>query len=94
MYDDKEQLHKETETLFVENDRLEGKLNLLKGVFCQIRNLIKENEDVHVSFGVYDSFNSLADSSVKEYRLLDCLKMQKTSFQPLFEDHSSSSDNM
>ena len=36
MYDDKEQLHKETETLFVENDRLEGKLNLLKGVFCQV----------------------------------------------------------
>lgn len=37
---------------------------------------------MHVSFGVFESFNSLADAKVKDYRLLDTLKGIKSSFDP------------
>jgi hypothetical protein len=45
-----------------------------------MRNIIKEREDVHVSFGVFEGFNSLANSDIREYRGLDVLKGKKTSF--------------
>ena len=86
LYDDKEQLLIETMALFEEQSNLEDKLNMLKSVIQVLRNAIKENEDVHVSFGVFESLNCLADTNVKEYRLLDCLKVQKTSFQASFDD--------
>lgn len=86
MYDDKEQLGKETEALFIQNERLEGKLEQMQSVINQVRKVIKENEDVHVSFGVYESLNSLSEVNVKEYRVLECLKVQRTSFMPSFDD--------
>ncbi len=86
MYDDRELLLQETEALFKHNEKLEAKLQDLKAVITAIRNTIKANEQVHVSFGVYDSLNSLAEASVREYRLLDCLKIQRTSFMPSFDD--------
>ena len=91
MYDDKEQLLIETSALFVQNPGLEAKLCKLKTVLSRVRDVIKANEDVHVSFGVFETFNILTESSVKEYRLLECLKVQKFSFQPSFDDSSSSS---
>jgi hypothetical protein len=64
----------------------------MRGVITRVRDVIKQNENAHVSFGVFESINSLAEADVKEYRMLDCLKIQKTGFQPIFEEHSSSSD--
>ncbi len=52
----------------------------------QVRNVIKENEDAHVSFGVYESLNTLAEAKVREYRVLECLKVQRTSFMPSFDE--------
>jgi hypothetical protein len=79
-------LGKETEALFIQNERLEGKLEQMQSVINQVRKVIKENEDVHVSFGVYESLNSLSEVNVKEYRVLECLKVQRTSFMPSFDD--------
>ena len=90
MYDDKALLIMETEALFLQNDKLESKLLQLQAVIVRIRNTIKENEDVHVSFGVYESLNSLAEAKVHDFRLLDCLKMQRTSFMPSFDDQEHS----
>ena len=93
MYDDKEQLSKETESLFFANEKLEGKLEQIREVVSRVQNLIKESEDVHVSFGVYESLNQLSVSDVHDYRLLECLKIQRTSFMPFFDDHQSSSSS-
>jgi predicted nuclease with TOPRIM domain len=87
MYDDKDQLAKETEALFANNERLEGKLEQIKTVVRMVHDLIKENENVHVSFGVYESLHQLAEAPVQDFRLLDCLKVQRTSFMPSFDDN-------
>jgi len=42
--------------------------------------MIKDSEDAHVSFGVFESFNTLANSSVSEYRGMEVLKGVKSSF--------------
>lgn len=39
-----------------------------------------------MSFGVFESFNSLADAKVRDYRLLDTLKGVKSNFDPTFEE--------
>ena len=91
LFDDKEQLTRETQALFEGNEKLAAKLGMLRSAIASVRDLIKASEDVHVSFGVFESLSSLADSDVTGYRLLSCLKTQKTSFQPSFDDHSSSS---
>lgn len=59
---------------------LEQKLISLKAIITKIRDTIKDNEDVHVSFGVFDGINSLANNDIKEYRGLEVLKGIKTSF--------------
>jgi hypothetical protein len=61
-------------------------------VVTKLRDIIKENEDVHVSFGVFEGFNSLANTVISEYRGLENLKGIKTSFQPSFDDSSSLSE--
>ena len=93
MYDDKEQLAKETDALFSNNEKLEGKLEQIRDVVSRVQNLIKESEDVHVSFGVYESLHQLSEAHVRDFRLLDCLKVQRTSFMPSFDDHQSSSSS-
>jgi predicted nuclease with TOPRIM domain len=93
MYDDKEQLAKETEALFSTNEKLEVKLEQIREVVSSVQNLIKECEDVHVSFGVYESLHQLSEAHVHDFRLLDCLKVQRTSFMPSFDDHQSSSSS-
>lgn len=75
MYDDKEQLYKETEILFSKSEKLEEKLEQIKSIVNRVQEVIKQNEDVHVSFGVYESLNQLASAPVREFRLLDCLKI-------------------
>lgn len=55
MFDDKDLLKRETETLFLENPRLENKLEQIKTIVKCVRDTIKEVQDVHVSFGVYDT---------------------------------------
>jgi hypothetical protein len=90
MYDDKELLARETEQLFESNPKLEGKLNKLRSAITKVRDAIKASEDVHVSFGVFEPINMLSEAHVREYRLLECLKVQKFSFQPSFDDSSSS----
>jgi hypothetical protein len=86
MYDDKQLFVNETESLFAENLALAPKLEDIRTTIRVVRDTIKENEDVHVSFGVFDSLNSLAETAVTEYRSLECLKVQKTSFMPSFDD--------
>ncbi len=86
MYDDKQLFIKETESLFSEDPSLARKLEDLRATIRVIRDTIKENEDVHVSFGVFDSLNSLTETEVTSYRSLECLKVQKTSFMPSFDD--------
>lgn len=51
--------------------------------------MIKENEKVHVSFGVFESLNSLANAEIIEYRTLEALRGKKTSFKPTFDDSTS-----
>jgi hypothetical protein len=85
-YDDMEIFQKETEMMFKENPSLEAKLNQLKIGIKKIRDLINDHEHIHVSFGVYEGLNSLAESDVKDYRKLEVLKMVKSSFEPKFDD--------
>lgn len=59
---------------------MEAKIQKLKAVIVRVRDTIKINEDVHVSFGVFESFNSLANANVREYRGLEALKGVKSSF--------------
>jgi hypothetical protein len=59
---------------------------MIKTTIEVIRNVVREHEDVHVSFGVFETLNTLAEASVREYRLLECLRLQKTSFKPSFDD--------
>lgn len=77
---DKELLLKEAEILFKENENLEKKLILLKSVITKIRDTIKSYDSIHVSFGVFESFNMLANTEVNEIRGLELLKGTKTSF--------------
>lgn len=91
MYDD-DLIKSETTVLFDEKPNLEAKLNKLRSVIVCIRNTIKHSEDVHVSFGVFDSFNSLANSSVREYRSLETLKGVKSNFEPTFEESKMASE--
>jgi hypothetical protein len=58
-----------------------------------VRDQIKQNANVHVSFGVYESLHQLAEAPVRDFRLLECLKMQRTSFMPSFDDNQSSSND-
>eukprot|EP00347_Sterkiella_histriomuscorum_P021491 403333793 len=82
----------ETDALFSENPQLETKLEKLRVVIQAIREIIKNTEEVHVSFGVFESFNSLADAKVRDYRLLDTLKGIKSSFDPTsFEESKGQS---
>lgn len=84
MYD-KEIIEEETEKMFTDNPDLESKLNKLRNVLIKVRDTIKQNEEVHVSFGVFEAFNSFAEANVKEYRALETLKGVKSSFQPSFD---------
>lgn len=86
MYDDKELFNNETKSLFLENPNLEQKLIEIRNVIRAVRDTIKGNEDVHVSFGVFESLNSLAEADIISYRSLECLKVQRTSFMPSFDD--------
>lgn len=88
MFDDKELLHKETEELFLANDKLREKLLHLQGVIRAVRDTIKNHGEVHVSFAVYEALNMLAETDVKDFRVLECLKLQRTSFNPSFDDLS------
>jgi hypothetical protein len=65
---------------------LEDKLNQLKCGIIKIRDLIKDHDHIHVSFGVFEGFNSLAVTDVKDYRKLEVLKVVKSSFEPKFDD--------
>jgi hypothetical protein len=85
MFDDK-YLMEETDALFKEDPTLEAKLNKVKIVVVKIRDLIKASEKVNVSFGVYEGFNSLANTDIKQYRGLEVLKVVKSSFEPSFDD--------
>ena len=80
MYLDKELLLHETEEIFRDNKKLEGKLECMRDIIRRVRDTIKSNEDVHVSFGVYESFNRLSDTEVKSFRMLECLKIVRTGF--------------
>jgi hypothetical protein len=64
MYLDKELFDHETEALFTENPLLASKLLEIKNVIRAVRDTIKQNEDVHVSFAVFESLNSLAEVDV------------------------------
>ncbi len=86
MYDDKELFENETKALFLENPNLEHKLNEIRNVIRAVRDTIKANEDVHVSFGVFESLHSMAEAEVTTFRSLECLKVQRTSFMPSFDD--------
>lgn len=86
MYDDKELFNNETKVLFQENPNLEQKLNEIRKVIRAVRDTIKANEDVHVSFGVFERLHSMAEADVMAYRSLECLKVQRTSFMPSFDD--------
>ena len=85
MYDDMEQFEKETEVLFKENPEVEIKLSKLKIVIEKVFTMSSnQNSDIKMSFAVFESFASLAQSPVREYRSLAVLKEVKSSFQPLF----------
>lgn len=61
MYDDKEQFEKETETLFTENPDLQLKLERLKSVIEKVHCMSNDqNEDIKMSFAVFESFGTLA----------------------------------
>ncbi len=79
MYD-KDILNEETEKMFDLDPSIEPKLEKLKQVIVKIRDTIKLNENVHVSFGIFETFNALSEAEVKEYRGLEALKGQKSSF--------------
>jgi len=55
-----------------------------------LRDVIKNNEEVHVSFGVFDSFDSLSNANVRDFRLIETLKGVKSNFEPTFEESKSS----
>jgi len=55
-----------------------------------LRDVIKNNEEVHVSFGVFDSFDSLSNTNIMQYRILEALKGVKSNFEPTFEESKSS----
>ncbi|CDW76050.1 heat repeat-containing protein 6-like [Stylonychia lemnae] len=88
MYDE-ELIRAETEQLFKDNSNLENKLIKIRSIISCLRDTIQNNEEVHVSFGVFDSLNSLADCQIKNYRLLEALKGVKSSFEPTFEESKS-----
>ena len=79
-------LREESEKMFLEDPSLEKKLGHLKEVIVKVRDMIKTHEEVHVSFGVFESFNSLANAPVREYRGIDTLKGVKSSFLPSFDN--------
>lgn len=89
MYDE-DIIKSETDALFHDNPLLESKLEKLRTVIQAIREIIKNTEEVHVSFGVFESINSLADAKVRDYRLLDTLKGVKSSFNPASFEMSKS----
>lgn len=62
------------------------KIDKLRKVIVLIRDIINSNDQVHVSFGVFEALNSLAESEVRSYRMLDCLKGTKSNFDPTFEE--------
>ena len=57
LYDEMDLFKIETENLFKENPNLENKLNLLKIGIQKVRDLIQGDEQVHVSFGVFEELN-------------------------------------
>jgi hypothetical protein len=73
-------MQEEAEALFTENPQLQPNLERLKAVITRVTHTIKTNDNVHVSFGVYEAFNSLANSDVRQYRSLEVLKGVKSSF--------------
>ena len=90
MFDDMEQFEKETEALFKENPEVESKLSKLKVVIEKVFTMGSDKKsDIKMSFAVFESFASLAQSPVREYRGLAVLKEAKSSFQPLFGEVQS-----
>ena len=58
----------------------------MRTVVAKVRDLIKSSESISVSFGVYEGFNQLANTEVKQYTGLEALKVVKPSFEPSFDD--------
>ena len=83
MYDDREQLLEETSRLFTEQLGLEDKLGMLKVVILAVWNAAQE---VTPPVQVFESLKALSEAEVRDYRLLQCLRLQKTSFKPSFDD--------
>lgn len=75
--------NKETEDLFRELPQLEAKLDKLKQITVKVSSLCIENE-IKISFGVFEAFKELSETPVKQMRGLKILKVEKSHFVATF----------
>lgn len=86
MFDDIEVFNRETEAIFFEKPWLEAKLNKVKMLTEKLTSICDCDQNIKVSFAVFESFKQLAKSTVKQYRGLRALKEAKSIFVATFDD--------
>ena len=67
---------------------MESKLEKLRSVIICVRDIIKNAENVRMPYTKFEFFQYLANSQVKEYRLLELFK-EVNKINPSFEESKS-----